>query len=79
MINVDARTATVWGTGDEPFNLTTVDDTARFAAKIATDPSAVAGVHYLSGAQTTFNAIIRETECSRAVVSESAVANNVRS
>jgi uncharacterized protein YbjT (DUF2867 family) len=62
VINVDARTATVWGTGDEPFNLTTVEDTARFAAKIATDRSDVAGVHYLSGAQTTFNAIIRETE-----------------
>jgi hypothetical protein len=49
-------------TGDEPFNLTTVDDTARFTARVATDPADLAGVRYLSGAEATFNAIIDETE-----------------
>lgn len=62
IVDLNARTATVWGTGDEPFNLTTVEDTARFTAKVATDPADVSGVRYLSGAETTFNAIIDETE-----------------
>ena len=62
LVDVNAGTVTVWGTGDEPFNLTTVEDTARFTARIATDPADVSGVHYLSGAETTFNAIIDETE-----------------
>jgi uncharacterized protein YbjT (DUF2867 family) len=62
LIDMAAGTVTVWGTGDEAFNLTTVDDTARFTAAIATDPADVSGVHYVSGAETTFNAIIDETE-----------------
>lgn len=62
VVDLDKRTATLWGTGDEPFNLTTVEDTARFTAKVATDPADLSGVLYLSGAQTTFNAIITETE-----------------
>ena len=62
IIDLNNATATVWGTGEEPFNLTTVNDTARFTAKIATDPADLAGVRYLSGAETTFNAIIDESE-----------------
>ena len=62
IVDLDSGTATLWGTGDEPFNLTTVDDTARFTAKVATDPADLAGVRYLSGAETTFNTIIAETE-----------------
>jgi uncharacterized protein YbjT (DUF2867 family) len=62
MIDLNAGTATLWGTGDEPFNLTTLDDTARFTAKVATDPADLSGVRYLSGAETTFNTIIDETE-----------------
>lgn len=62
IVDLNARTATVWGTGEEPFNLTRVEDTARFTAKVATDPADVSGVRYLSGAETTFNAIIDETE-----------------
>ena len=62
VIDLDADTASLWGTGDEPFNLTTVDDTARFTAKVATDPADVSGVRYLSGAEATFNTIIDETE-----------------
>ncbi len=61
LVDVAAGTVTIWGTGDEPFDLTTLDDTARFTARLATDPADVSGVHYLSGARTTFNAIAEET------------------
>lgn len=62
LVDVVQGTATLWGTGDEPFNLTTVEDTARFTAKVATDPTDVSGVRYLSGAESTFNTIFAETE-----------------
>lgn len=62
LVDLDEGTATLWGTGDEPFDLTTVEDTARFTARVATDPADLSGVRYLSGARTTFNTIIAETE-----------------
>jgi uncharacterized protein YbjT (DUF2867 family) len=62
LIDMDTATVTLWGTGDEPFNLTTVDDTARFTARLVTDPADVSGIRYLSGAETTFNAIAGEIE-----------------
>lgn len=46
LIDLKGATATLWGTGDEPFNLTTVDDTARFTSRIATDPADLAGVRH---------------------------------
>jgi len=52
----------LWGTGDEAFDLTTVEDTARFTAKLATDPADLSGVRYLSGARASFNEIIAQTE-----------------
>lgn len=62
LIDLTTGTATLWGTGDEPFDLTTVEDTARFAAKVAIDPADLSGVRYLSGARASFNEIIAETE-----------------
>lgn len=62
LIDLDKHTVMLWGTGDEPFDMTTVDDTARFIARVATDPEELSGVHYLSGSQATFNTIIEETE-----------------
>lgn len=62
LIDLGHATVTLWGTGDEPFDLTTVDDTSRFTARLAADPADVSGVRYLSGAQATFNEIIDETE-----------------
>ena len=62
IVNLQNNTARLWGTGDEPFNLTTVDDTAHFTARLATDPADVSGVRAVSGAETTFNTIIAETE-----------------
>lgn len=61
-VDLPNGTASVWGTGNEPFNLTTVEDTARFTARVATDPADLSGVRYLSGAETTFDAVIDETE-----------------
>ncbi|WP_375424819.1 NmrA family NAD(P)-binding protein [uncultured Friedmanniella sp.] len=62
LLDLTAGTAMIFGTGDEPFNLTTVDDTARFVARVATDPADLSGVHYLSGAEASFNQIVAETE-----------------
>jgi uncharacterized protein YbjT (DUF2867 family) len=62
IVDLQAGTARLWGTGDEPFNLTTVDDAAHFTARLATDPEDVSGVRRVSGAETTFNTIIAETE-----------------
>jgi len=62
IVNLADGSAQLWGTGDERFNLTTVDDTARFTAKLAIDPADVSGVRTVSGAQTTFNEIIAESE-----------------
>ena len=62
IVNLQNNTARLWGTGDEPFNLTTVDDTAHFTARLATDAADVSGVRAVSGAETTFNTIIAETE-----------------
>ncbi len=61
---VDLTTGTVsyWGTGDELFDLTTVDDTARFTARLAVDPDVRAGVHTISAGPTTYNEIARTIE-----------------
>ena len=62
MIDIAAGTAMLFGRGDEPFDLTTVDDTARFTAYLATDPADVSGVRYISGSRSTFAEIFAETE-----------------
>ncbi len=62
LIDLAKGTVTLWGTGDEAFDLTTVDDTARFTAKVATDPADLSGVRYLSGSRASFNEIIAQTE-----------------
>ena len=49
LIDLSGGTVMLWGTGDEPFDLTTVEDTARFTARVATDSADVSGVRYLSG------------------------------
>ncbi len=62
IVNLSNGTAQLWGTGDEPFNLTTVDDTARFTAALVVDPADVSGIRAISGSVTTFNQIISATE-----------------
>ena len=56
-VDIGAGTVAYWGTGDEPFDLTTVDDTARFTARLAVDPDAQAGVHTISAGPTTYTEI----------------------
>jgi hypothetical protein len=56
-VDLNGGTITYWGTGDEPFDLTTVDDTARFTARLAVDPDVVAGVHTISAGPTTYKDI----------------------
>lgn len=62
LIDLSSEKATLWGTDDEPFNLTTVDDTARFTSRIAVALAGLAGSRPICGAETTFNAIIDESE-----------------
>ena len=61
-VDLNKGTVTYWGTGDEPFDLTTVDDTARFTARLAIDPDAEAGVHTISAGPTTYKDIARTIE-----------------
>lgn len=42
-------TATFWGKGDEQFEATTVDDTARYAARVALDPNVERGKFAVAG------------------------------
>lgn len=62
VVDPATNTANVFGSGDERFDLTTVDDTARFIALLATDPADVSGVRMVSGSQTSFNEIIAGIE-----------------
>lgn len=62
LLDVSNGTVMLWGTGDEPFDVTTVDDTAKFAARVATDPEDRSGIRYVSGSRTTWNEVIAETE-----------------
>lgn len=61
-VDTEAGEIRYYGTGDEPVDMTTVEDTARFTARIATDPAAAPGVHTISGARTTFKAIGAEVQ-----------------
>lgn len=60
LVDVAAGTVSFWGTGDEVIDLTSVDDTAAFTARVATDPEAAPGVHSVSGAQASFRQIAAE-------------------
>ena len=62
LIDLSKDTVILWGTGDEKFDLTTVEDTATFTAKVATDPADLSGVRFLSGARASCNDIIAETD-----------------
>lgn len=61
LIDLNVGTATLWGTGNEP-STSPPSTTPRFTSRIATDSADLAGIRYFSGAETTFNAIIAESE-----------------
>lgn len=51
-------TATFWGTGDEHFEATTIDDTARYTARAALDPDLPTGKFAVAGDRVSFNKIV---------------------
>lgn len=55
-------TATFWGTGDEHFEATTIDDTARYTARAAIDPDLPAGKFAVAGDRVSFNKIVAAHE-----------------
>lgn len=68
---VNARTSTVtyWGDGTEPFDMTTVEDTARLTARLSLDDTAASsttnpnhGVHQFAAATTTMHQIADELD-----------------
>ncbi len=61
-VDLQQGTVTYWGTGDEPFDLTTIDDTARFTARVAADPDVKAGIHTISAGPTTYKNLTRTIE-----------------
>ena len=58
----DAGIATFWGSGDERFEATTVDDTARFAARVALDPGVAPGKFAVAVDRVSFKKIIAAVE-----------------
>jgi uncharacterized protein YbjT (DUF2867 family) len=58
----DAGTATFWGSGDEHFEATTVDDTARYAARVALDPDVPPGKFAVAGDRVSFKEIVAAHE-----------------
>jgi uncharacterized protein YbjT (DUF2867 family) len=51
LLDHGARTVTFWGTGDEPIEATTVDDTARYTARAALDRDLPSGKFPVVGAR----------------------------
>lgn len=54
VFDLDGGTARFWGTGDEPVDLTTTDDTARYTAEAAIDRQLPSGKFAVAGEVTTF-------------------------
>jgi uncharacterized protein YbjT (DUF2867 family) len=57
-----AGVATYWGSGGERFDATTVDDTARDAARVAVDLSAPPGKFAVAGQQVSFGDLVSARE-----------------
>lgn len=62
IFNFPARTATHWGTGDEPLDLTTIGDTVRYAAEAALDPEVDGTDVQVSGEVTTIKQLVADCE-----------------
>ncbi|MEO5852555.1 MAG: NmrA family NAD(P)-binding protein [Nocardioides sp.] len=65
-VDAERSSVTYWGDGTEPFDMTTVEDTARLTARLALDDTATAtttgGVHQFSATTTTMQQIADELE-----------------
>jgi hypothetical protein len=58
----EAGTGTFWGSGDERFEATTVDDTASYAARAALDPDLPPGKFAVAAQTVSFKDILAATE-----------------
>lgn len=58
----DEGTATFWGSGDERFEATTIDDSARYAARAALDRELPPGKFAVAAQTVSFNDILAATE-----------------
>jgi uncharacterized protein YbjT (DUF2867 family) len=58
----EAGVASFWGSGEERFEATTVDDTARYAARAAVDPSVSSGKFAVAGQRLSFGDIVSAVE-----------------
>lgn len=58
----EAGTATYWGSGDEHFEATTVDDTARYTARVAIDPDVEPGKFAVAADSVSFGKIVAAHE-----------------
>jgi len=53
----DSGIVNIWGSGDEPFDVTTMDDSARFLAEVVLDPSAENQTMEFAGEVASINSI----------------------
>jgi uncharacterized protein YbjT (DUF2867 family) len=58
----EAGIATFWGTGEERFDATTVDDTARYTVRVAVDPTVSSGKFAVAGQQLSYGDIVSVVE-----------------
>ncbi|KAJ9612969.1 hypothetical protein H2200_002910 [Cladophialophora chaetospira] len=61
VLDVEAKKIRYWGTGDEPWDMTSTDDTARFTAEVACDES-VSGVLKVRGDSKSIKEMARVLE-----------------
>lgn len=62
VVDLDHGIGSYYGDGTDEFDVTLVEDVARFTAALAVDRSAGSGIHAISGSRTSFGAIIAEVE-----------------
>lgn len=58
----DAGVASFWGSGEERFDATTIEDTARYAARVALDPAVPSGKFAVAAQQLSFGDIVAIVE-----------------
>jgi uncharacterized protein YbjT (DUF2867 family) len=58
----EAGVASFWGSGEERFEATTVDDTARYVARAAVDPSVPSGKFAVAGQRLSFGDVVSTVE-----------------
>ena len=62
VFDMDAGSATYWGDGTERFDATSVEDTARYAARAAVDRTLSSGKFSIAGEQLSFSKVIDAVE-----------------